>query len=158
MVDTIGKRIQALMNDRKWKRPQLRSALKEAGLLLSVEMLRLYVNDKSRPGPEVRRYLAKVFNTTESYIEFGTEGKPEQLPFVPASKKPHPEARLLAAFNRLLPDQQQRFVAEIEALAQTNMALGQLVLREVKYNLNAENLPLAPPLPSPAQKKGKARK
>jgi hypothetical protein len=37
----------------------------------SGELIRLYETDTNRPSPDARRALAKVFDRTEQYIEFG---------------------------------------------------------------------------------------
>jgi len=147
MEETIGERIRRKMKERGWKRPKLRTELKErAQLVISVEALRQYMIDKHKPGRAVRKALAIVFDTTEEDIEFGESSTALRPPGASYRDKsqPHPEEKLMRAFSRLLPEQQARFLADVEALAETNMALGRRVLRELKYNLNAENLPVAP--------------
>jgi transcriptional regulator with XRE-family HTH domain len=73
MEETIGERIERLRTAKGWSRPQLG---KEMGRAIgrepfSGELIRLYETGANEPGNDARAALAKVFDKTEAYIEFG---------------------------------------------------------------------------------------
>jgi transcriptional regulator with XRE-family HTH domain len=73
-VETIGKRIVRLRTAKGWTRPELGRQMAKAVSKkkpFSGELIRLYETDTNRPSPDARRALAKVFDRTEQYIEFG---------------------------------------------------------------------------------------
>lgn len=161
-METIGQRIQRLMEAQRppWNRPRLRSELKKHGLDLTVESIRQYTVGMIQPGREVRAALAKAFRVSEGYIEFGDVAPAVQQPLQLYSVEPTLQSRLLAAFDSLLPDQQLKFLGEMEAMVQTNQVFAQRLVSKLQYKPDeevAKRIQPAPPLLEP-QKVDKTKK
>lgn len=107
----------------------------------SGEVVRLYEEDKNRPGPQARRALAKVFEKDEAYIEFG-ESRPavrqEQAHYDisdDARARDAKEEILLLLYRGLFSLQQTKLLQNLRAAFDANQItrkeLGQKPLRGV---------------------------
>lgn len=73
-METIGQRIKRLRAPTGWSRAELGRRMAKAidrGKPFSGELIRLYEKDINAPGVDARRALAKVFDRSEVYIQFG---------------------------------------------------------------------------------------
>jgi transcriptional regulator with XRE-family HTH domain len=89
MAESIGDRILRLRNSKGWSRPELgREMAKAEGRKkdYSGEAVRRWEENLSRPGVEARAALAKLFDRTESYIEFGDQPQRPNVAGEPAAE------------------------------------------------------------------------
>jgi transcriptional regulator with XRE-family HTH domain len=76
MAETIGRRILRLRNSKAWSRPELGRQLANATgkkKPYSGEAVRRWEENIDQPGREARAAIAKLFERSESYIEFGDQ-------------------------------------------------------------------------------------
>lgn len=134
VVETIGARIRRLREAKGWSRPELGRQMKAIGLGVSGEMVRLYEEDKNRPGVDARKALAAVFNLSEAYIEFGKQDVARQSA---AEYRTVSEWALDVArrFDDLSPDCQEHVSHQIDLLKTAAAANGGARDRAAKHDL-----------------------
>lgn len=98
------------------------------------ELIRLYELDENRPPPDARRALAKVFDKTESYIEFGDSKQEarEPAPSYAAGLAPDVD-RLIRAYTWLMDEERDALLKELEAKAETNKQIAKRLGPRFKF-------------------------
>jgi transcriptional regulator with XRE-family HTH domain len=126
--ETIGQRITRLRNAKGWSRAELgRRMAKAVGRdkPFAGESVRRYEEGIDKPRRDGRLALAKVFDRSEQYIEFGESARQEARepsPTYGVDVAPEVE-RLIRAFSWLMEDERDALLKEIEAKAVTNKAI-----------------------------------
>ncbi len=117
-METIGRRIAALRNLKGWSRPELGSRMAAAvgrEKPFSGEVIRLSEEDLNAPGVDARRALAKVFDRSEIYIQFGATA----VSNTPQHEVSTAALEIARAFDQLSTVCQDHVRAQIELLSGT---------------------------------------
>ena len=144
MAESIADRILRLRNSKGWSRPELaRQMAKAAGLpadqAFTGEAVRRWEENISKPSRDTRAALAKLFDKSESYIEFGSQ--PQQAGTVrePATAPygvSEEALEIARAFDQLHP-QAQEFIRRGFALGKGGVRTRRSMQHDVRVRESA---------------------
>lgn len=136
-METIGQRIEKLrLRKGMKKRPELARALKEHGVKMTGEMIRLYETDKHPPPRRVRAAMAKVFGIEEIVLEFGDPPPAKRAEITRMAAEPHhedPRAQKVAAlFYWLTEEEKEELLKDVRSRADGNRAIAKQLMGKLK--------------------------